>query len=78
MFTKLAFFGLGYLFGTRAGRKRYEEIVAGARDIIQGEEIATAIGFVRGTWWILSQRARAAGQPDSGRGHGTEPRPFRG
>ena len=75
MFTKLALFGLGYLLGTRAGRKRYEEIVAGARDLVQGEEIATAVGFVRGTWWILSQRARGAGQPDSGRGSGSESRP---
>ena len=77
MFTKLALFGLGYLFGTRAGRKRYEEIVAGARDLIQGEEVATAIGFVRGTWWILSQRARAAGPPDPRRGPGSESWPHR-
>mgnify|MGYP001791637564 CR=1 len=67
MFIKLAIFGLGYLLGTRAGRKRYEEIVAGARDLITGEEVATAVGFVRGSWWILSQRARAAGQADQGR-----------
>ncbi len=60
MFTKLAIFGIGYLLGTRAGRARYEEIVQGAREIVQGEEVATAIGFVRGAWWILSQRGRAA------------------
>ena len=75
MFTKLAIFGVGYLLGSRAGRKRYEEIVAGARDLIQGQEIATAVGFVRGIWWILSQRARAAGSPDPGRGSGSESRP---
>ena len=63
MLVKLAIFGIGYVLGTRAGRQRYEEIVAGARDIIQGEEVATAVGFVRGSWWILSQRARAA-RPD--------------
>ncbi len=62
MLVKLAFFGLGYLLGSRAGRARYDAIVAGARDIIQGEEVGTAIGFVRGAWWILSQRGRAAGR----------------
>ena len=65
MFTKIAFFALGYLLGTRAGRKRYDEIIAGARDILSGQEVATAVGFVRGTWWILSQRARGAGRPDT-------------
>lgn len=64
MLTKIAFFALGYLLGTRAGRRRYDEIVAGARDILTGEEVATAVGFVRGTWWILSQRARGEGRPD--------------
>jgi hypothetical protein len=62
LFTKLAIFGLGYLLGARAGRKRYDEIVQGGRDLIQGEEVATAVGFVRGALWILSQRGRAVGR----------------
>lgn len=60
MFVKLAIFGVGYVLGSRAGRARYEAIVAGARDIIQGQEVATAVGFVRGAWWILSQRGKGA------------------
>jgi len=59
MFMKLAIFGLGYLLGSRAGRARYEAIVAGARDIARGEEVAAVVGFVRGAAWILSQRGRA-------------------
>ncbi len=62
MLTKLAIFGLGYLLGSRAGRARYDAIVTGARDIVRGEEVATAVGFVRGAMWILSQRGRAAGR----------------
>jgi len=38
--------------------------VAGARDIIQGEEVATVVGFVRGAAWILSQHGRADGRSD--------------
>jgi len=62
MFFKVAIFGLGYLLGSRAGRAQYNAIVAGAKDIVQGEEVATAVGFVQGAWWILSQRGRAAGR----------------
>jgi hypothetical protein len=58
MLGKMALFGLGYLMGTRAGRRRYEELVGGARDFFRGEEIATALGFVRGALWILRQRGR--------------------
>lgn len=61
MFVKLGIFALGYVLGSRAGRARYEAIVAGARDIVQGEEVATAVGLVRGAWWILSQRGKAVG-----------------
>jgi hypothetical protein len=56
--TKMAFFGLGYLLGSRAGRERYEEMVRAARDFLQGEEVSTAVGFVRGMLWILRQRGR--------------------
>ncbi len=58
VFTKMAFFGLGYLLGSRAGRQRYEEIVGAVRDFLKGEEVATAVGFVRGMLWILRQRGR--------------------
>jgi hypothetical protein len=58
MFGKLALFGLGYLMGTRAGRQRYEELVGGVRDFVKGEEISTAMGFMRGAIWILRQRGR--------------------
>jgi len=60
MWMKLAIFGLGYLLGSRAGRARYEAIVAGARDIVKGEEVAAVVGLVRGAAWILSQRGRSA------------------
>ena len=58
MFTKMAVFGLGYLLGTRAGRQRYEELTRGARQFFRGEEMATALGFVRGAMWILRQRGK--------------------
>jgi hypothetical protein len=58
MLGKLALFGLGYLMGTRAGRQRYEELVGGVRDFVKGEEISTAMGFMRGAIWILRQRGR--------------------
>jgi len=60
MLMKLAIFGLGYLLGSRAGRARYEAIVAGAREIAKGEEVAAVVGLVRGAAWILSQRGRSA------------------
>ena len=61
MLLKLAIFALGYLLGSRAGRARYDAIVAGARDLVQGEEVAAVIGLVRGATWILSQRGRPQG-----------------
>lgn len=60
MFLKVAIFALGYVLGSRAGRARYEAIVAGARDILTGEEVSNTLGFMRGAWWILSQRGKAA------------------
>jgi len=60
MLVKLAIFALGYVLGSRAGRARYEAIVAGTRDLLKGEEVATVVGFVRGAAWILSQRGRSA------------------
>jgi hypothetical protein len=54
--VKLGIFAIGYLLGSRAGRARYEAIVAGARDLARGEEVATVVGLVRGAIWILSQR----------------------
>lgn len=62
MLVKLALFGLGYVLGARAGRARYEELVGGARDFIKGEEVSTAVGFVRGALWILRQRGRGVGR----------------
>ena len=58
MLGKLALFGLGYVIGARAGRERYEELVGGIRDFVKGEEVSTAVGFVRGALWILRQRGR--------------------
>ena len=58
MLGKMALFGLGYLMGTRAGRQRYEELVGGIRDFVKGDEISTAMGFMRGAIWILRQRGR--------------------
>jgi hypothetical protein len=58
MLGKMALFGLGYMLGTRAGRQRYEELVGGAKDFFKGDEIATALGFMRGAVLILRQRGR--------------------
>jgi hypothetical protein len=60
MLVKLALFGIGYLLGARAGRERYEELIGGVRDFVKGEEVTTAVGFVRGALWILRQRGRGA------------------
>jgi hypothetical protein len=62
MFTKLAIFGAGYLLGTRAGRQRYQALVKEAKDFLRGEAVATAVGFVRGGYWILSQRGKGLGK----------------
>ncbi len=60
MLLKLSLFALGYLLGARAGRARYEELMGGVRDFVKGEEVSTAVGFVRGALWILRQRGRGA------------------
>ncbi|HEX4214518.1 MAG TPA: hypothetical protein VIA06_14475 [Candidatus Dormibacteraeota bacterium] len=62
MFTKLAIFGLGYMLGARAGRQRYDAIVKEARSLARGEEVSAVVGFVRGAFWILSQRGRSIGK----------------
>lgn len=62
MFTKLAIFAAGYVLGARAGRPRYDAIVSETRQIVEGEEVAWVTGFVRGAWWILSQRGRSMGR----------------
>lgn len=62
MFTKLAIFALGYMLGARAGRQRYDAIVKEARDLTRGEEVSAVVGFVRGAFWILSQRGRSIGK----------------
>jgi len=72
MITKLAIFGLGYLLGARSGRPRYEAIMSSAREIAHGEEISTAVGLVRGGWWILSQRGRSMGRRTPWAPPGTE------
>lgn len=61
MLTKLAIFAIGYILGARAGRARYDAIVAEAKDIVKGEEVSAVVGFVRGAFWILSQRGRSLG-----------------
>ena len=48
MLTKLAIFAIGYILGARAGRARYDAIVAEAKDIVKGEEVSAVVGFVRG------------------------------
>ena len=60
MLVKLSVFAVGYLLGARAGRERYEELVGGIRSFVRGEEVTTAVGFVRGAMWILRQRGRGA------------------
>lgn len=60
MFTKLAIFGIGYLLGSRAGREAYERILTEAREVAASEEVASAVGLLRGLWWIISQRGREA------------------
>jgi hypothetical protein len=59
--TKLAIFAIGYLLGARAGRARYDAIVAEAKEVVKGEEVSAVVGFVRGAFWILSQRGRSLG-----------------
>ena len=61
MIVKLAIFCLGYVLGTRAGRARYDAIVAETKEVLTGEEVRAVVGFVRGAIWILSQRGRSLG-----------------
>lgn len=62
MLGKLAVFGIGYLLGSRAGRERYEELTRWARRAITSEEVATAVGYARGTLWIARQGVSSVGR----------------
>jgi hypothetical protein len=65
MFSKLLAFGAGYMLGSRAGRERYEQIVAIAREAARRlDEYSGDSRLPSAGWWARS-RAGARGDDES-------------
>ena len=57
---------VGYVFGTRAGRERYEQIVRLGSKIADNPAVQGAAGFVRAkVSGLLSGRKRTPARPDA-------------
>ena len=56
MWGKVAFFAVGYVMGTRAGRERYRQLVALARWAAGREEVRTALTLVQGAIQVVLDR----------------------
>jgi hypothetical protein len=50
--------GVGYVLGSRAGRERYEAIVAAARRIAGSQTVQTTAGVLQAQVDTVAQRAR--------------------
>ncbi len=57
----VAFFGVGYVLGTKAGRERYAQIVAAAQSASQRLET-----YGNGGGWSPDRRAGAGSSSDAG------------
>ena len=56
MTGKLAFFALGYMLGTRAGRDRFVQLVEMARWLASREEVQTVAGLTRSMLLLALER----------------------
>lgn len=55
---KLAFFALGYVLGTRAGRERFVQLVQLARWAAGREEVQSALGIARSAVQVAAERGQ--------------------
>jgi hypothetical protein len=64
MFEKLLIFGVGYVLGTRAGKERFDELVAAAKKFAERDEVKMAVslaaGFLEERFNSTAEQFRAA------------------
>jgi hypothetical protein len=64
MLEKLVIFGIGYVLGTRAGRERFDELVAMGKKFAERDEVKMALnlamGFVEDRFNSTAEQFRAA------------------
>ncbi len=56
MAGKLAFFAIGYVLGSRAGRRQYDQLVALARWAAARDEVQTALGMAQSAIQVAVER----------------------
>ncbi|MDR0360243.1 MAG: hypothetical protein LBJ87_12385, partial [bacterium] len=61
MVGKLAFFAIGYVLGTRAGRERFEQIAGLARWTASREEVRSGFGLLQSAAQVGIERALNGG-----------------
>ncbi|WP_007507006.1 MULTISPECIES: hypothetical protein [Pseudofrankia] len=66
-------FGVGYLFGTRAGRESYEEIARQSRLVWDRPEVQSVAGIVSAQVGGVYRRARSTLGGNVAKGHGDGP-----
>ena len=64
MLEKLIIFGIGYVLGTRAGKERFNELVATAKQFAERDEVKMALslatGFLEERFSSTAEQFRAA------------------
>ena len=64
MLEKLVIFGIGYVLGTRAGKERFNELVATAKQFAERDEVKMALslaaGFLEERFSSTAEQFRAA------------------
>ncbi|HEY4869171.1 MAG TPA: hypothetical protein VII79_04110 [Candidatus Dormibacteraeota bacterium] len=64
MLEKLIIFGIGYVLGTRAGKERFNELVATAKQFAERDEVKMALslatGFLEERFSSSAEQFRAA------------------
>ena len=64
MLEKLIIFGIGYVLGTRAGKERFNELVATAKQFAERDDVKMALslatGFLEERFSSASEQFRAA------------------
>jgi hypothetical protein len=64
MFEKLLIFSVGYVLGTRAGKERFDELVAAAKKFAERDEVkmavSLAVGFLEERFNSTAEQLRAA------------------
>lgn len=67
MVGKLAFFAVGYVLGTRAGRERFEQIAGVVRWTASREEVRSGFGLLQSAAQVGIERALNGGGRSGGR-----------